>query len=138
MVDAEIISRHVRVLDECLEAIDRERPVAVDELADDRKLRDLVLYELQRAVQNVLDLGSHVLADRGRAVAEYGQIIPTLADEGIVPEDLARRMDGLGGFRNVLVHGYVELDIEIVARVVNERLDALRELARFISDTTEQ
>lgn len=138
MVDAEIISRHLRDLDECLEALDRERPVSADDLAADRKLRDLTLYELQRAIQNVLDLGSHLLADRGRAVAEYGQIIPSLAKEGVINNDLAGRLDGLGGFRNVLVHGYVELDLEIISRVVNERLDDLRELARLISDTAEQ
>lgn len=137
MVDAEIVARHLSDLDECLRALDGERPVSAENLVEDRKRRDLVLYELQRAIQNLLDLGSHLLADRGGAVGEYGQILPRLAVEGVVPEGLAVRLEGLGGFRNVLIHGYVDLDLDIVAGVVNERLDDLRELAATFSDASE-
>lgn len=133
MVDAEVVARHLNDLDDCLRALDAERPVSVEAMRSDRKTRALVLYELQRAIQNVLDLGSHVLADRGEAVAEYSEIFPSLARAGDIPEDLAERVRGLAGFRNVIIHDYVDIDLDRVANFVNDRLDDLREIAQHIN-----
>lgn len=132
MVDAEIVARHLHDLDDCLQALDAERPVSVEEMRSDRKTRDLVLYELQRAIRNVLDLGSHLLADRGEAVSEYSGIFANLARAGDISDDLAARVRGLAGFRNVIIHDYVDIDLDRVAGFVNDRLDDLRELARHM------
>ncbi|MFQ5743872.1 MAG: DUF86 domain-containing protein [Acidobacteriota bacterium] len=133
MVDAEIIARHLSDLDDCLQALEAQRPVSAEALRSDRKLRDLLLYELQRAIQNLLDLGSHLLADSGHAVSEYSEIFLRLGEQGTIPAELAARARGLAGFRNLLVHGYVDLDLDRVATLVNDRLDDLRELARHFS-----
>jgi uncharacterized protein YutE (UPF0331/DUF86 family) len=37
-----------------------------------------------------------------------------LAAHGVISPDLENRLRGLGGFRNVLVHGYREIDEEKV------------------------
>jgi uncharacterized protein YutE (UPF0331/DUF86 family) len=138
MVDVEVVARHLNDLDDCLQALDGERPVSVESMRSDRRTRDLVLYELQRAIQNVLDLGSHLLADRGKVVAEYSEIFSTLAQEGVIPADLGERVRGLGGFRNVIIHDYVELDLDRVASFVNDRLDDLRALAQHIDWATKE
>jgi uncharacterized protein YutE (UPF0331/DUF86 family) len=138
MVDVEVVARHLNDLDDCLQALDGERPVSVESMRSDRRTRDLVLYELQRAIQNVLDLGSHLLADRGKVVAEYSEIFSTLAQEGVIPADLGERVRGLGGFRNVIIHDYVELDLDRVAGFVNDRLDDLRALAQHIDRATKE
>lgn len=39
----------------------------------------------------------------------------------------------MAGFRNVIVHGYIEADLDIVHRLLNERLDDLGEFARRVS-----
>ena len=138
MVDVEVVARHLNDLDDCLQALDGERRVSVESMRSDRRTRDLVLYELQRAIQNVLDLGSHLLADRGKVVAEYSEIFSTLAQEGVIPADLGERVRGLGGFRNVIIHDYVELDLDRVAGFVNDRLDDLRALAQHIDRATKE
>lgn len=138
MVDNEVVARHLNDLDDCLQAIDGERPVSVEAMRSDRKTRDLVLYELQRAIQNVLDLGSHLLADRGKAVSEYSEIFAVLAEEGAIPTELAERVRGLAGFRNVIIHDYVDVDLDRVAGFVNDRLDDLRDLARHINRAAQE
>ncbi|MGD8327989.1 MAG: DUF86 domain-containing protein [Acidobacteriota bacterium] len=137
MVDTEVVARHLSNLDDCLQALDGERPVSVEAMQSDRKTRDLVLYELQRAIQNVLDLGSHLLADRGEAVSEYSEIFTSLARAGDIPDDLAARVRGLAGFRNVIIHDYVDVDLDRVVGFVNDRLDDLRELARHMHRATQ-
>lgn len=46
----------------------------------------------------------------------------------IIPSSLARELEGMVGFRNILVHQYQALDISIMKDVIENHLD---ELVRF-------
>ena len=71
---------------------------------------------LQIAAEIVLDTGNHILsAHFGESARNYEDVITQLAARAVIGEDLRARLKGLGGFRNVLVHGYLELDPDRVA-----------------------
>ena len=66
---------------------------------------------LQLAAECVFDVGNHLLsAHFGTAADGYEQILDALAQRGVIDDALRADLAGLGGFRNVLVHGYLELD----------------------------
>lgn len=44
----------------------------------------------------------------------------------------ARRANLIAGFRNVLVHGYLEVDLDLLARILTENLDDFEEFARHV------
>ncbi|MBY0277868.1 DUF86 domain-containing protein [Candidatus Binatia bacterium] len=72
---------------------------------------------LQLGAEVVLDVGNHILsAHFGVGARDYEDIISRLGDFGVLPAELRERLRGLGGFRNILVHGYLSLDRERVAR----------------------
>jgi uncharacterized protein YutE (UPF0331/DUF86 family) len=56
----------------------------------------------------------------------------------IIPEDLAKEMSRLAGFRNILVHEYTVIDIHRVYRVLQDDLNSMntfRNLAKnFIKE----
>jgi uncharacterized protein YutE (UPF0331/DUF86 family) len=65
----------------------------------------------QLAAEVLFDIGHHVLAGRGHSVpAHYREVIPALAEAGILDRSVAERLEGLAGLRNLIVHGYVEVD----------------------------
>ena len=71
---------------------------------------------LQVAAEIVLDTGNHILsAHYGENARDYEDVITQLAAHAVIDEPLHARLRGLGGFRNVLVHGYLELDPDRVA-----------------------
>jgi uncharacterized protein YutE (UPF0331/DUF86 family) len=71
---------------------------------------------LQLAAEILLDTGNHILsAHFGESARDYEDVITRLAAHAVVDEHLRARLKGLGGFRNVLVHGYLELDPDRVA-----------------------
>ena len=80
-------------------------------------------------VQNCLDVATHLAAAAGRDVPDYATAIDRLAELGALPDDFARRFRGVAGFRNVLVHGYLDLDPALVHGVLNERLEDFRTFA---------
>ena len=66
---------------------------------------------LQVAAETILDVGNHVLtAHFGVTPQDYEDIITQLGTCRVIDPELQGRLKGLGGFRNVLVHGYLRID----------------------------
>jgi uncharacterized protein YutE (UPF0331/DUF86 family) len=88
---------------------------------------------LQLAVEVLDDLGAHVVA-RARVgpVASYRDVPTRLLEAGHLSEAQALTWRRIIGFRNVLVHDYLEVDLTIVYDVLQNRLDDLRDLHRTL------
>lgn len=86
---------------------------------------------LHLAIECLLDIGNHLIADRGfRKPESYGEVFEILAEEGVIPRELLKELEGMAAFRNVLVHDYLRLDLDRVHEVVRGRLKVFEELAR--------
>ena len=71
---------------------------------------------LQVAAETIFDIGNHILsAHFGVSSKDYEDILVQLATHGVISDGLRSRLKGLGGFRNVLVHGYLRVDPDKVA-----------------------
>jgi uncharacterized protein YutE (UPF0331/DUF86 family) len=76
---------------------------------------------LQLAAQAVFDIGTHILSGHFNVhPADYEDVIRLLAVHRVITPELESRLRGLGGFRNVLVHGYLEIDAGRVYRFLQE------------------
>jgi uncharacterized protein YutE (UPF0331/DUF86 family) len=51
----------------------------------------------------------------GAVADDYEDILEKLGRHGVIDSELRQELAGLGGFRNVLVHGYLDLDRDRVA-----------------------
>ena len=130
MVDRDLVLAKVETLERSLGRIDsaRQRP-GLDAL--DRQ--DIIVLNLQRAVQAMLDLAAHVVAREGLGVPdELAASFELLKRAGILDDELADRMRRMTGFRNVAVHEYRKLEPSIVESIVRERLGDLRAFARVV------
>jgi uncharacterized protein YutE (UPF0331/DUF86 family) len=132
--DREVIDRHLSALDAAVTRLRRHAGRAVDDLRSDPDEVWAIERGLQLCAQNVLDIATHLVASAGRESAEYAAAIDMLADLGVLPPDFAARLRGIAGFRNVLVHGYLEVDLARVHQVLNERLDDFTEFARLVQE----
>ncbi|WP_235181327.1 HepT-like ribonuclease domain-containing protein [Thermodesulfobacterium sp.] len=73
-----------------------------------------LLFLMEECILDILD---HLLAGKFQVVSDsYEEIIKNAYREGIVDEELFEKLKGLGAFRNVLVHEYLELSHEEVYR----------------------
>jgi uncharacterized protein YutE (UPF0331/DUF86 family) len=132
--DAAVVRRHLLALDEAVQQLRRHagRPLSVLETDPDE--RWTVERGLQLCAQNALDLATHLAASAGRDTPDYAAAIDALGDLGVLPGDFASRFRGIAGFRNVLVHGYLGVDIQRLHRVLNDPLDDFGAFTRFIED----
>lgn len=92
-----------------------------------------VLHGLQIAVQHVLDIGTHILsAENLASPADYADVIVELGRNRIIPLEFAEKIKNMAGFRNLLVHGYIELNPDRVFRLVHADLEDFRRFSTYI------
>jgi uncharacterized protein YutE (UPF0331/DUF86 family) len=90
---------------------------------------------LQLGAEILLDIGNHILvAEYGVSSQEYRDIFKRLAERKVISRSLAERLGGLAGFRNILVHDYLDLDAERVLENLRRAPKDFSELAREIRD----
>ena len=88
----------------------------------------LVERGLQLAAEALFDIGTHILAGEFNLhPAEYEEVTRRLARQGVLSAGLYERLRGLGGFRNILVHAYLEIDEERVYDFLQNELQAFRD-----------
>lgn len=90
---------------------------------------------LQLGAEAILDIGNHILsAHFGVTAKDYEDIITQLAARGVIDDRLRASLTGLGGFRNVLVHGYLRIDPLRVAEHLQRAPVDFSEFARQIRE----
>jgi uncharacterized protein YutE (UPF0331/DUF86 family) len=107
----------------------RPRVTGREVLERDLSLHNDVLFSLLTLCQLVIDMAGELSARRGDRFEDYTEAVRNLARDQRFPADLVQALERLPGFRNVLIHEYVALDME---RVV-EALDALEPVERFMT-----
>lgn len=131
-LDPRVVRRHLLALREVLGHLDRHRERTAEDLAADADLRWTVERGLQLAAQNVLDLATHVAAASGRDAPDYATAIVNLGEIGVLSSETAQRLRDLAGFRNVLVHAYLDVDLNVVEQVLAKDLDDVERFATSV------
>ena len=116
---------------------DLEEFAAMDRTDLLRSHRDMLAMErsLQIGASLIFDIGSHILsAAYGASAGEYEDIVGLLFQRGVLSAGLRARLKGLGGFRNLLVHEYLDLDEDRVLDFLGEAPGEFDDFAREIRD----
>jgi uncharacterized protein YutE (UPF0331/DUF86 family) len=106
----------------------KPRVPGAEALERDLSLHNDVLFSLLTVSQLVIDIAGELSARRGDRFEDYTEAVRNLARDERFPADLIRQLEPIPGFRNVLIHEYVTLDLE---RVV-EALDNLEPIEKFL------
>jgi len=106
----------------------------LEEFASDPERYGSAERFLQLAIESLADIGSHVVADLELGTVESYRDIPSiLAEHEYITPELRERWIKMLGFRNILVHDYLDIDRQIVYQVLQEELSDIRELRRVFA-----
>ena len=114
MVDRDVVTAKVATIDRCLQRISNTRGERSAVLLP-VEIEDIVVLNLQRAVQAAIDLATHVVSAEGYALPDsVAAFFSVLEGHGILEPPLAERLRRMVGFRNIAIHDYQTLDAGIV------------------------
>jgi uncharacterized protein YutE (UPF0331/DUF86 family) len=103
------------------------------DLERDLSLHNDVLFSLLTVCQIVIDIAGELSARRADRFEDYTQAVRNLARDARFPADLVRELERLPGFRNVVVHDYVGLDLDRVVEAL-DRLDPVERFERIVAE----
>ncbi|MGH7805315.1 MAG: type VII toxin-antitoxin system HepT family RNase toxin [Candidatus Binatia bacterium] len=119
-------------IDRCLKrirSVTRGTPDAVDSLDTE----EIVVLNLQRAIQAAIDLTAHLISARSWGLPDsLKDHFRILESEKVVDAVLAARLQAMVGFRNIAVHDYERIDRNILKAILRERLNDLESFANAI------
>jgi uncharacterized protein YutE (UPF0331/DUF86 family) len=135
MIFKEILWSKIEAAHRHLERIRVKREVAFEDFLHDLDRQESVLLNLQMVIQNCIDLAAHVVSEEGLGIAgSTDELFHLLEDRGIVSRELTERMVLAVGFRNVVVHEYTRVDLELVFRVCHDDLKDLEAFLRVLGE----
>ena len=132
MVRREVLHRRLKQLDEYLAILRRLQRYSREEFAEDPEHYGSAERFLHLAIEALSDMGNHVIADQNLgSVDAYSDIPHLLHEAGYIDSSLRETWIRMIGFRNVLVHGYLDIDRDIVYQVLHtglSEIEALRDI----------
>ncbi|HLF97501.1 MAG TPA: DUF86 domain-containing protein [Methylococcaceae bacterium] len=110
-----------------------EYRLAGENFRKDFSRQDAAVLNVTRACEQAIDLANHTIRTVKLGVpTEIAESFYLLARAGVIPLGLAEKLKGMVGFRNVAVHEYQKLDLDIVEKILGTGLDDLLELTRSL------
>jgi len=132
-MDKDVLMNKLESLRRCVQRVQDKAPVSSDLLKGDYDLQDIIVLNLERAVQTCVDIGLHIISDLEIPVPDtMSETFRSLNKAGYLDDLATERMTKAVGFRNTAVHAYQEMDWEIVFRIITEHLDDFRDFSRQI------
>jgi len=137
-VDTALVQERLRLLRDLLDDLDSIGDVTAERLERDRIVRHAVERIMTQLVDLSVSINGHIAAATlGRAPATYREAFGAAADAGAISRDLAEALAPSAGLRNILTHGYVRVDLGLVADAVPPARESFRryvtEVAGFLA-----
>ncbi len=130
-IKAEVLRKRLNKLDEYLAILRGLQKYSFDEFIADPQRYGSVERFLHLAIEAINDMGNHVVAELDLGEVNWYSDIPALlARADHIDDSLQEKWIRMIGFRNTLVHEYIEIDRKIVHDVLRNSLGDLEELRR--------
>jgi uncharacterized protein YutE (UPF0331/DUF86 family) len=113
----DILLNKAAIIERCIRRIGEEARACPG--YDDFSHVDALTLNIERACQASIDMAMHVVAEKHLGVPQSNaEAFALLEKAGIIGKELSKSLRGMAGFRNVAVHQYEELDMDVLRWVV--------------------
>ncbi len=129
----DVILNKAASIERCLRRITEEYEGDRHSLFGNQTKQDAIVLNLLRACETAIDLAMYVVRRNGLGLPqESREGFGLLEKAGLLPAELASRLQRMVGFRNVAVHDYTSLNLEILHTIITSHLDDFRRFSSTI------
>lgn len=135
MTDRQVICRRLHALEAYVTELERLASTLSRSAFDSEVTSQwMVEHGLQLAIESILDIANHLVAGgRLGAPQSYREALELLGSAEILPGEFVSRLRGMPGFRNILVHDYLAVDLGIVWDMLQTGPAQFREFIRRVA-----
>ncbi len=135
MVRQEVISKRLRKLDEYLAILSKLRRYSFAEFIDDPEHYGCAERFLQLSLEAIADIGNHIISDLELGEVSWHRDIPAILEKnGYISRQMEEKWIRMIGFRNILVHDYLDIDRRAVFDVLQNNLEDFEEIKKSFAN----
>ena len=118
----DVILNKISVIERCINRVKDVYANDPENLKDYTK-QDSVILNIQRACESSIDLAMHIVAEQRLGLPQTSRdAFDMLQAHSIIDETIAKRLKAMVGFRNIAVHDYQTINLDILEKIVNNHL----------------
>ena len=120
---SDVVLNKIQTIERCLRRIREEYVGSEAEFEENFTKQDSVILNLERASQASIDIATHIVKNRNLGLPNTSrELFDLLLAADIITEKSCKQMQGMVGFRNIAVHDYQNLNLDILVSVVENHL----------------
>ena len=131
----DVVLNKIQTIERCIGRIRDEYEGSENSFRDNYTKQDSIVLNLERASQASIDISANIIKNNNLKLPNSSrEMFEILEENHIISKYISRQMQSMVGFRNIAVHDYQNLNIDIVISIVENNL---KDFERFIGELFE-
>lgn len=132
-INPETVTRLFLEMDQAIVKLRESSRLSEEIFLSDPKSYDAAKYNLIVAVESLIDICNHIIAQKRLGKPEdYGDVLRIIGKELSLDEEFVRRLEKMAKFRNLIVHLYWKVDNAEVYSILKNNLEDFEVIKRAL------
>ena len=128
----DVILNKITTIERCVNRIHKVYEGNPENLKDFTK-QDSIILNIQRACEASIDLAMHIVSERKLGVPKASREgFKLLQEAHIIDSSLAKTLMNMVGFRNIAVHDYQALKVDILEAILDKHIDDFKQFTQVV------
>jgi len=129
----EVILKKSEQIERCIVRIREEYTGYEKEFETNQTKQDAIILNIQRACEIAIDLAAHVVRIKKLGIPDNARDCFLLLEKAkVISTELGKKLQNMVGFRNVVVHEYDQINLEITKSIIEHHLDDFVEFIKIL------
>lgn len=138
MLNKELIYSRFDDINDSIERLEKIKAISEKDFLIDSDLKDIASYKLITIIEASLTICQHICAkELKKAPVSYSHCFKLLAENNLLEDKLAIKLQKMARFRNMLIHTYWNIDYSLVYEIIQKNLIDVKKFIIQISDIIE-
>lgn len=134
----DVILNKTVTIERCVQRIHDVYEGNPENLTDFTK-QDSIVLNIQRACEASIDLAMHVVSERKLGIPKTSrEAFKLLQEAGLIEADLAKTLMNMVGFRNIAVHDYQALELDILESILDKHINDFKQFTKVFLQLEDQ
>ncbi len=123
MVDKRIVTSKISSVKKSISRLNEKKNIKWLEFKSNLDLQDIIMHNLQTAIQGCIDIASHIISDEDWRIPDtLSGLFDILSERKVIDKRMHKTMKAMVGFRNIIIHEYATVDIKKVYSIIKNNL----------------
>lgn len=131
-MEKDVIINKASIIEKCIKRVNEEYAGNSANLENFTK-QDSIILNIQRASEACIDMAMYIVAEKSLGIPQNSrEAFELLYINDIIDKNLCSKMKSMIGFRNIAVHDYQSVDLDVVKQIIENHIQDLKEFSLVI------